>query len=103
MNSRYLFCSLAVAGTLLGIGMSPGAQGADAPEVFLKNCSPCHGKDGKAKTPIGRKLGAKDLSLSRLTNVEIEKQILDGRKDDHGAQKMPSFRDKFSSEEIRAL
>jgi mono/diheme cytochrome c family protein len=78
--------------------------GADPPEsLFIKNCASCHGKDGKGKTPIGRKLGAKDLTMIKSTAEQIEKQIAQGMKDKSGTVKMPSFGGKLSPGEITAL
>ena len=88
---------------LFGLALSASAGGAGGEELFVTNCAPCHGKDGKAKTPIARKLGVKDLTQCKLTDVEIEKQILAGKRDDHGKEKMPSFQGKLSDEEIKAI
>lgn len=77
--------------------------GAVANPVFIKNCAPCHSKDGKAQTPAARKLGVKDLSQSTIPDQDIIKQIKEGRKDERGEQKMPSFKDKLSEEEIKSL
>jgi len=81
----------------------PPARAAGAGELFVKHCASCHGPDGKARTPAGRKLGAKDLSLSKTTDAEIEKQIVEGKKDEHGLQKMPPFKGRLSPEEIQSL
>src|SRR5262245_46305928 len=82
------------------------AAGADAPngkELFTANCAPCHGPDGKAKTPAAKKLGVKDLTQSKLADAEIKKQIVEGRKDKKGNQQMPAFEDKLSAEQIAAI
>ena len=79
---------------------------ADAPngkELFTANCAPCHGPDGKAKTPAARKLGVKDLTQSKLADAEIKKQIVEGKKDKKGNQQMPAFEDKLSAEQIAAI
>jgi len=83
-------------------GSSP-VLAATGPELFVKNCAPCHGKDGKARTPAARKLGVKDLTLSKATDREIEKQLIEGKKDDRGQQKMPSFDKKLSPAQIKLL
>lgn len=75
----------------------------DGKELFAKQCASCHGPDGKAQTPIARKLGVKDLTQSKLTEAEIEKQIIEGKRDEHGKEKMPSFKGKLSSDEIKSL
>lgn len=76
---------------------------ADGKELFTKHCMPCHGPDGKAQTPIARKLGVKDLTQSKLTESEIEKQIIEGKRDEHGKEKMPPFKSKLSADEIKSL
>ena len=89
-------------GVTLLAGAAPVCA-AGAEELFAKHCVPCHGKDGRAQSPAARKLGVKDLSLSKATDPEIEKQLIEGRKDNRGNQKMPPFKDKMSPEEIRSL
>ena len=87
----------------LVFGCVPLSLAADGTELFAKQCASCHGPDGKAQTPIARKLGVKDLTQSKLTAAEIEKQIVDGKRDDHGREKMPSFKSKLSTDEIKSL
>lgn len=79
------------------------AAAAEPPEVYVKNCAPCHSKDGKAKTPAARKLGVKDLSLSKLTDAQIAEAIREGKKDQRNVSKMPAFKDKLTDEEVRLL
>jgi mono/diheme cytochrome c family protein len=76
---------------------------AAPPALFVKACAPCHGKDGKATTPAARKLGVKDLSLSLLTETEIQRQMLDGRTGSDGSIKMPSFRETLKPAELELL
>ena len=78
-------------------------RAASGEELFVKHCALCHGKDGKAQNPAARKLGVKDLSQSKATDAEIERQITEGRKDERGNLKMPAFKDKFTPEEIKSL
>ncbi len=85
------------------IATAPLQAGNSGADLFADNCASCHGPDGKARTPAGRKFGAKDLSLSKLSDAEIEKQIRDGAKNERGADKMPAFRDKLSSSDISTL
>lgn len=89
-----------MAATLIVAPLHAATSGAD---LFADNCASCHGLDGKARTPAGKKFGAKDLSLSKLSDAEIEKQIRDGTKNDRGADKMPAFKDKLSASDISTL
>ncbi len=91
----------AVVGALT-LGLRQGIC-ADGEGLFLKHCAACHGKDGKAQTPVARKLGVKDLSQSKLTDAEVEKQVVEGRRDERGNQKMPSFKGRLSPEELKSL
>lgn len=78
-------------------------RAADGPAVFASHCAPCHGLDGKARTPAGKKLGAKDLSESKIADDAIVHQIGEGLKDKKGAERMPSFKARLAAEEIAAL
>src|SRR5215813_3667622 len=78
--------------------------GADGDtNVFLTHCAPCHGPDGRARTPAARKLNVKDLTQSKLPDAEIKRQIVDGRRDPAGKQQMPAFGDKLTDKEITPL
>lgn len=93
----------AAALTFVGIGSVQPVRAATGAELFEKNCAACHGMDGRARTPAGRKLGAKDLSESKTTDAEIEKQITEGKKDNRGEQKMPAFKGTLAADDIKLL
>src|SRR5271157_6326011 len=80
----------------------PAVLGDVGKEVFTANCAPCHGPDGRARTPAGRKLHAKDLTESKLTDDETRKQVNEGRKDQRGAL-MPPFKDVLKPDQIDAV
>jgi mono/diheme cytochrome c family protein len=82
---------------------SRAAFAGDSDELFLKNCAACHGKDGKAESPIAKKLGVKDLSQSKLTDAQIKQQIRDGMQARQSAAKMPAFKDRLTEDEINSL
>ena len=90
-------------GCIVALGSVASLRAASGEELFAKYCALCHGKDGKAQNPAARKLGVKDLSLSKATDAEIEKQVIEGRKDERGSLKMPAFKDKLTPEEIKSL
>jgi cytochrome c oxidase cbb3-type subunit 3 len=104
MTKRFSGALAPALGAALLLGCAgQRALAVEAKPVFLAQCASCHGVDGKAKTPIGRKLGVKDLTVSKTTDAEIEKQILEGKKDPAGKELMPSFKTKLKPEEIQAL
>ena len=96
---RFVYgCAVALA-----ISSGTAALSADAEALWTKSCTSCHGKDGKGKTPAGRKIGAKDLTVSKIPDEEIRRQIREGRKDPKGKALMPSFKDGLSEEDINSL
>lgn len=96
---------LLLAALLLGllIVLTSSSRAGDPPEVFVKNCAPCHSKDGKAQTPAARKLGVKDLSQSKLTDAQIIQQIREGKQEKQSETKMPAFKEKLTEAEIQSL
>jgi cytochrome c553 len=48
------------------------AQAEDGKALFEKECSKCHGKDGKGQTVMGKKLGAKDY-----TDAKVQEELKD--------------------------
>jgi len=95
-----------MSGALLILAISLtslAAKAATSEELFMRNCSACHGKDGKGNTPAGKKIGAKDLTISKTTPAEILKQINEGKKDNKGVVKMPAFGGKIPDNEIQTL
>jgi len=72
------------------------ARAEDGAAVFAKKCALCHGKDGKG-SPVGLKLGAKDLTGVKLSEVEIVKVVEDGK------GKMTPFKGKLTDPEIQAV
>lgn len=65
---------------------------ADATSLFTMRCASCHGDDGKLGVS-----GAKDLSISKLTDAEITSIIYNGKNG------MPAFGDSFTKEQLDAL
>lgn len=93
---------LAAALAVVGVRAQSGNK-ADANVLFAAHCASCHGLDGKARTPAGKKLGAKDLSESKLSDTEIVARILEGLADKKGTSRMPAFKDHLSAEEVAVL
>lgn len=72
-------------------------------DLFGDNCASCHGADGRAQTPMGRKLGAKDLRSSKMTEAQVIERITQGFNDASGKAKMPPFKEQLSADEIRRI
>ena len=69
--------------------------------LFIKNCSSCHGNDGRAKTFKAKFNHAQDLTKPKwqasITDEHMFLSILKGK------GKMPAFRKKLSENDIGAL
>jgi mono/diheme cytochrome c family protein len=60
-------------------------RAADVKELYEKNCTKCHGADGKGDTKMGKKVNVKDLTDAKYqaewTDAQAFKTIKDGKKD----------------------
>ena len=97
---------LIVVSVALLIAGAVSVRAADAKENWEKNCTKCHGPDGKGKTKMGEKLGIKDYTDAKvqdgLKDDAMTKAIKDGVKDGEKT-KMKGFGDVLSDDEIKAL
>ena len=68
--------------------LSPKAFGADAKANYEKDCTKCHGADGKGDTKMGKKNGVKDYTNAKvqaeLKDEAAFKAIKEGLKDKEG-------------------
>lgn len=95
--------ALVIVFGVLAASYGPKARAGEPNELFLKHCAMCHGRDGKAESAIARQLGVKNLNQSKLTDVQIEQQIREGKLSDQKTATMPAFKDRLTAEEIKAL
>ena len=81
-------------------------RAADVKVNWEKNCTKCHGPDGKGKTKMGEKLEVKDYTNAKvqedMKDEKMIKAIKDGVKDGEKT-KMKAFGDVLSDDEIKAL
>ena len=77
--------------------LAGAAQAADGKALFGAKCAVCHGPDGKGQTAMGKKLGVKDLTVTRLSAADVEGIVAKGK------GKMTPFAAKLSPEEIKAV
>ena len=82
------------------------AKAADVKENWEKNCAKCHGSDGKGDTKMGKKVGVKDYTDSKvqaeMKDDHMFKSIKEGIKDGDKT-KMKAFGDVVNDDEIKAL
>ena len=94
-----------IATTLLIAGSLACAAGiasaADAAENWSKMCASCHAKDGSGSTVMGKKNNVGDYTKAdvqaKFTDAQAIAAITDGK------DKMKSFKDKLTPDEIKAL
>jgi mono/diheme cytochrome c family protein len=79
----------------------PGAK--DVAALYNTHCAGCHGKDGRARTPMAKKLKVRDLTKSKATDAEIERQIREGKQGPKGETLMPAFKGRLTDDEIKQL
>jgi cytochrome c553 len=81
---------------------------ADAKENWDKNCSKCHGPDGKGDTKMGKKLEIKDYTDAKLQaslkDDQMAKAIKEGVKEkDSDKVKMKGFAETLNDDDVKAL
>jgi mono/diheme cytochrome c family protein len=88
---------LIVGATLL---LSGTAIAQTAKDLFLDKCAVCHGADGHAKTAMGKKSKATDVTVSvqKFTDGEMRKIVEEGKK-----PYMNAWGKEFSKEQIAGL
>src|SRR5512137_2564617 len=85
------------AAVLSFVVLAPAALAAGPADTFQAKCAACHGKDGKGQSDMAKKLGVKDLTVTKLPVAEIEKVITNGK------GKMTPWKGKISDAEISGL
>ena len=83
------------------------AQAGDVKPLYEKECAKCHGADGKGETKMGKRLGVKDYTDSKV-QAELKddaacKAIKDGLKDKKTDKTLMKPFDTLKEDEIKAL
>ena len=99
MKKTILFASV------LLLAAATGVRAADAKENYEKNCTKCHGADGKGDTKMGKKLEIKDYTDAKVqagfTDEQAAKAIKEGIKDGEKTKMKPA--EDLSDADIKAL
>jgi mono/diheme cytochrome c family protein len=86
----------------IGATVKPlGASERSAAELYSKNCAPCHGRDGRAKTLKAKLNHARNLANAEWQNRVSEERIFNSIM--NGKGKMPAYGKKLSEPEIDSL
>ncbi len=84
-----------VAGVALG---STALAADDAAATYKAKCAMCHGADGKGDTPVGKKMGIRDLTSPDVQKMSDEELTTITTK---GKNKMPAYENKLSAAQIK--
>lgn len=86
----------AIAFLVLALFAASPALAVDGTELFLKNCSECHGEDGNAQTVLGKAMQAHPIHLGAPPPEKVIEHV---RTD----PKHKPVSDKLSDEELDAI
>ena len=85
---------------IIAVALAPIAFAADGAATYKAKCATCHGADGKGQSPMGKKMNLRDLGSPEVQK-QTDKELYDWTADGKG--KMPAYKDKLSTDEIKAL
>ena len=87
-NGRTTMKKIILLAGVISLAATMTAGAADGKALWDHHCAMCHGADGKGQTNMGKKLGAKDYTDSKvqaaLTDEAATKAIKDGFKSEDG-------------------
>ena len=92
-----------VVGTLVTAAMLTlplAGLAADGAATFKAKCATCHAADGSGSSPMGKKMGLRDLGsadVQKQTDAELTTITAKGK------GKMPAYEAKLSADEIKAV
>jgi cytochrome c6 len=95
MNKRILLLSSILSATLFiqtAVAQAPA-------DIYKAKCAMCHGADGKADTPAGKAMKARDFhdpEVIKATDADLTVAIVKGR------NKMPAYA-QYSADQIKGL
>lgn len=72
----------------------------DAAGTYKAKCAACHGADAKGETPVGKKMGIKDLAspeVQKMSDNDLTTLIAEGK------NKMPGYQKSLKPEQIKDL
>jgi cytochrome c6 len=102
-TSRLLLLFAVIAVFVLSLTFV-SAQAENAPNdgaaLYKTKCAMCHGPDGAGKTPVGQKLGIRDLrspEVQQQTDSDLSHVIGEGK------GKMPAFSKALSEDQIKLV
>lgn len=100
MRTTRLLAAL-VFGGLVSFGVVVYATEDHPSALFRELCAKCHGEDGKANTPKGKQLMARDMTDPEWQAEETDEELIEVVT--KGDDDMPAFGKKLTREEIEDL
>ncbi len=79
------------------------SSSAAAKANWDRHCRKCHGADGSANTPLGKKLKIRDYTKAESLAEFSDEELFEMTKNGVPGTQMPGFGDKLSDDEIHAL
>jgi len=102
MTSRLIATAVMLSFAAGGAFALAADKGGHPSSLFLQKCAKCHGEDGKAQTPKGKKMKARDFTDADFQEHKTDAQIVDaitnGTEHD-----MPPFGKVLSVDQIQSL
>ncbi len=96
-----LFLAFATLGL---VAQAPAKSPQELRAFFQQNCVRCHGADGSAHGPDGRKLKGFDFTnAARMANQTDAEMVRTIRKGLFFGWRMPSFKGKLSQQDAQAM
>ena len=90
-----------VFGLIAGLGVTLYATEEHPSELFRQYCAKCHGEDGKADTPKGKQLKARNFTDAEWQAGESDAELIQSVTE--GKEEMPPWGKKLSKEQIESL
>jgi len=87
--------------TRSGQDNSASKSDADVASLYDSKCAKCHGKDGRAKTMVGKMKHARDFTDSKWQADASDERLINSIT--NGKEGMPAFGKKLSDSQISGL
>lgn len=92
---------IVVAGIILLPLFSRWTEAAPAgADLYKARCASCHAADGSGNSPVGKKMGLRDLGSAEVqaqSDAELKTITMEGK------GKMPAYKGKLSDAEVDAI
>lgn len=102
MSPRTLAAAVLLSFAAGGFAALAADAGARPSPLFRERCAKCHGEDGRAQTPKGKKLKAQDFTDPDFQQQKSDAQLVEAIT--NGTDKdMPAFGKILTPQEIESL